>query len=812
MLRHELRLVLNAQTRIELTDAVKQEIEHIIFHQRPLRWDSSSIGNCSLEPTRRRAAIARLEFQHFRMMQDINHLKYDYPQVDPETGEISGLGINLSANDRKKLITKLDRQRSITWAAIKKELGLPKAIRFNLEEGTKKGLGGNSTACSIRSVIGDSAWELMDVTKQYELVEDLLKFEKKLPLKNRLVNIWRFDVRTAIGLASLELEPGYANLSLKAIRAIVPHLENGLIYSEARVAAGYGFEVEVVKTLDRLPPPGDFRNPVVNKALHEFRRVCNALIANYGKPFAIRIELPRELMMNKQRKAAFEKQQKENQNANEQGKEQYSIIRSANPQLALPEYPRRNDLIKYRLWKDQDYVSVYSGRAISLTELFSAAVDVDHILPYSRTLDDSYMNKVVVFSTENREKGNRTPYETYSGDSANWEQMLQRTHKFPLSKRNRILRDKLDGLDGFINSQLSDTAYISREVKDYVNVLGADVSISKGQLTAWLRHRWGLNPLLGGGEKNRSDHRHHAIDAVVTAAVNRRLYKQVVHLAELDPRGGSPDVIKIEPPFPEFRESMESKLAGMIVSHDAVKKLSGAFHEETGYGAQKTKDGDRVVYRKPLNQQFDIKQIGKLADPTLKVFLTAHLAGYGNDPKVAFSDANRPRLTANKAPIRHVRVIASESFNAESYLQVKLNGRLIRLHPFGNNHHVEIVKDKKTGKHSGVFINTWQAAQRIRKEKLPLIQTDHGPDLEFVMALHINDMVTAKKGGVTSAYRIQKLDPSNNRLVLRAHNAATLEDTEQEFISTVPKLMREGYLAPMRLNVLGHRLDDKANR
>jgi CRISPR-associated endonuclease Csn1 len=255
MLRHELQLVLEAQTRIELTDSIKQEIEHIIFHQRPLRWDSSSIGNCSLEPSRRRAAVARLEFQHFRMMQDINHLKFDYPQVDPETGEISGLGIILSANDRKKLITKLDRQRSITWAAIKKELGLPKAIRFNLEEGTKKGLGGNSTACSIRSVIGDSAWESMDVTKQYELVEDLLKFEKKLPFKNRLVNIWRFDVRTAIGLASLELEPGYANLSLKAIRAIVPHLENGLIYSEARVAAGYGFEVEVVKTLERLPPP-----------------------------------------------------------------------------------------------------------------------------------------------------------------------------------------------------------------------------------------------------------------------------------------------------------------------------------------------------------------------------------------------------------------------------------------------------------------------------------------------------------------------------------------------------------------------------
>jgi CRISPR-associated endonuclease Csn1 len=423
------------------------------------------------------------------------------------------------------------------------------------------------------------------------------------------------------------------------------------------------------------------------------------------------------------------------------------------------------------------------------------------------------MNKVVAFSTENREKGNRTPYEAVSGDSAKWEQILQRSRKLPLSKRNRILRDKLDGLDGFINSQLSDTAYISREVKDYVSVLGADVSVSKGQLTAWLKYRWGLNPLLGGGEKkNRSDHRHHAIDAVVTAAVSRRLYKQVIHLAELDPRGGSPDVIKIEPPFPEFRESMESKLAEMIVSHDAVKKLSGAFHEETGYGVQKTKDGDRVVYRKPLNQQFDIKQINKVADPTLKVFLTSHLASFGNDPKVAFSDANRPRLTANKAPIRHVRVIASESFNPESYLQVKVDGKLIRLHPFGNNHHVEIVKNKKTGKYSGVFVNTWQAAQRIRKEKLPLIQTDHGPDLEFITALHINDMVEITVGVSNTYFRVQSLDPDGNRIVLRTHTAATLDNDEQKIRRSINQIMGDLETKKLRLNVLGHRLDDKANR
>lgn len=823
MLRQELDIILAAQQHSQLTDAVKEEIAHIIFHQRPLRWDSSTIGNCSLEPNRRRAAMARLEFQQFRMLQDINHLKYDYPRVDPETGEVLGLGLTLSGSDRGKLMLKLDAQRTITWAAIKKELGLPKTIHFNLEEGTKKGLGGNSTACSIRRVVGDDAWDAMHESKRHELVEDLLKFEKKLPLKGRLINHWGFDVRTAIGLATLELEPGYGNLSLKAIRSILPHLEQGLIYSDARVAAGYGYEVEVVKTLARLPPPSDLRNPVVNKAMHEFRRVCNALIANYGKPSAIRIEMPRQitskngrfsvdgLTLNKRRQDQLIDQQKENQTANEQGKEQYAGIRAANPHLALPEYPSRSDLIKYRLWREQDCLSVYSGRAISQTELFSAAVEIDHILPYSRTLDDSYMNKVVAFVTENRDKGNRTPYEVYAGNGEAWEQLVQRTRKLPQSKRNRILRDKLDGLDGFINSQLSDTAYISREVKDYVSVLGADVSVSKGQLTAWLRHRWGLNPLLGGGEKNRADHRHHAIDAAVTAAVSRRLYKQVVHLAEMDPLGGSPDVIRIEPPFEEFRSELEEKLSSLIVSHDAVKKLSGAFHQATGYGAQKTREGDRIVYRKPLNQQFDAKQIAKVADPTLKEFLAAHLAKFDGEPKVAFSDANRPTSGYNKAPIRHVRVVDAESFNPDSYLQVKIDGKLVRLHPFGNNHHVEIVRDKKTGKCRGIFVNTWQAAQRIRKDKLPLIQTNHGEDVEFVMALHINDMVEIKQNDVAIYCRVQSLDPDGNRVVLRHHTAATLDDDSQKIRRSINQIMGELNATQLRLNVLGHRLDDQAN-
>ena len=106
---------------------------------------------------------------------------------------------------------------------------------------------------------------------------------------------------------------------------------------------------------------------------------------------------------------------------------------------------------------------------------------------------------------------------------------------------------------------------------------------------------------------------------MVTATVNRRLYQRIVHLAEQDPLGGSPDIIRIEPPFAAFRPELEELLGNITVCHDPIRKLSGAFHEETGYGAQLVGERYRVVYRKPLNEQFDAKQVAKVVDPALRV-------------------------------------------------------------------------------------------------------------------------------------------------------------------------------------------------
>lgn len=200
----------------------------------------------------------------------------------------------------------------------------------------------------------------------------------------------------------LEFEPGHSNHSVKAINRLFPFLEAGRIYSDARVSAGYGDTPKATANADRLGPPPEPPNPIVRKGLHELRRVVNAVIAEYGKPDTFRIEMARDLEMNTKRYKQFIKQQKANTRANDEAVEKFKEIKSNNPHLKLSDYPGRDDKIRYRLWKDQDERCAYSGKPIAPYALFSSEIEVDHIIPYSQSLDDSYMNKVVCFARENR--------------------------------------------------------------------------------------------------------------------------------------------------------------------------------------------------------------------------------------------------------------------------------------------------------------------------------------------------------------------------------------------------------------------------
>ncbi|MDA9232077.1 hypothetical protein N9O85_02400, partial [Porticoccaceae bacterium] len=255
MYMDELGLIFARQSSCHsiLTEEVQGEIEDIIFFQRPLKLKKDRVGRCSLEPSKKRSAIARLEYQRFRYLQDINNLQYFCQNSDQ--------WVRLNEADKEKLGTLFEVSEKLTFARIGKELGLQRGTSFNLDSGVKN-LKGNTTSAAIREALPE--WDGLTSEVQFSLVEDLISITKKSALKRRLMTHWSFTGRVALGLCLVELEPEHGQVSLKAIGKLMPHLVSGMIFSDARKAAGYGYEVAEIVAQDKLAKPPELPNPIVS--------------------------------------------------------------------------------------------------------------------------------------------------------------------------------------------------------------------------------------------------------------------------------------------------------------------------------------------------------------------------------------------------------------------------------------------------------------------------------------------------------------------------------------------------------------------
>ena len=810
MYREELDTIWKEQRKHHrvLTDEVKKQIEQIIFHHRPLRLKADRIGKCSLEPRLKRIKIARLEYQKFRYLQDINNLKYFNRETE--------VWNSLSPEDRNKLTQLFERQSKLTFDGLCEVLELDSNPEFNLKRAEIKKLKGNTTACAIREKLPE--WDELSEERQYALVEDLLTIQRKDVLKKRLKSHWKFDPKTAVRLCMVEFEQGHGNLSTKAIRKLLPYLEQGDILSEARVKTGYGYEQQTGTAVDRLGLPPTIPNPIVQKGLHELRRVVNAIIAEYGKPDFIRIEMARDLEMNTKRYKAFIDQQKTNTMANEKASEEYKKIHKKDP--------NQEDKYKYRLWQDQGEKCVYSGRMIPICTLFSAEIEIDHILPYSQSLDDSYMNKVVCYAEENRAKGNRTPKDAFGNNEDKWNQITQSISRWNnklRSKRERFYKREADLSDkGFISSQLNDTRYISREAGAYLKTLGVVVTFPKAAFTSLLRRKWGLNSLIEKTDKKeRTDHRHHAIDATVIACIDSSFHKSLIKLAK--EKEGVQSELKmrdlfIEQPWKGFRFDIDKKLAAMVVSHVPQRKISGALHEETGIGFIRVKGKDTLVYRKDLDTTFKKDWIEDIIDDEIKEQVRTHLKNADNNPKQAFAEGKEVFHKNGKTLIKRVRILQSKTLgdkSEETKFGVRnCRGEVFKWMDYGNIHHIEILRHREKGSYKSIYITALEAANRARgihSSKRSIIQTSHGKEYEFIMALHKNDLVSVEKDGKRKFCRVQKLERDGNTLTLRLHTAATLNNGAEKVRKAVSVLMKDCAMKKHHVNAIVKLRNDKAN-
>lgn len=772
-----------------LTDALKKELydsssddtwihKGLIFGQRQMKWPRSMVGRCEYELKAKRCEKADRHAQQFRILQEVNNLSL----LDRSTGEER----RLTPEERGSLVEYLGNTRQRTFDQIRKKLGFTESTRFNLERGERDKLKGGETDALLGGKNGvGPRWKKLPDEERDAIVDVLINEDQEHVALERLTREYGLELEEARRALKVNLPQGHTNVSRLAIDKLIPHLKRGLFLmaddetNSALHAAGYLRPDErAVGQREFLPGAPDLPNPIVRQALVEVRKVVNAVIREFGKPARIHIELAREA------KKSFEQRQEIRFEIARRRKEREGVRQE------LEEYdpsikPTLNTLRKYQLWREQSETCVYCGRKISQAQLFDGSTDVDHILPRWRSLDNSMANKVICHRACNADKGDRTPREWLEdADPQRYAEVLRVAELLPYNKQRKFqLKDIV--LDEFVARQLRDTAYISRCVTQYLRCLGSPIACPRGQMTAELRHWWGLNRILdseGRGEKNRADHRHHAIDAVVIALT----YPKRLH-ALANARGKN-----MPTPWARFHEDIRRTIEQIQVSHRSQRRLYGALHEATLYGATQLNDSPAqgatrpwardwiedertFVRRKPVTEITNAKHMGKVRDATIRAVLEQHLRTQGIDPAKAgklpgdaFKGENTPRMPSG-VPIKRVRMLEeSETFRRVS------DRRAYHYVKPGNNHHIRYFArtDGKSERWVAEVVTMWDAARRARNgEPIVLRTNEHGD--RFVMSLAIGEMFEIDDGdGERVLCVVRKIDQRSKGMNYKLHTDA----------------------------------------
>ena len=621
----------------QLTETCKQELynpqtdstwrhQGLLFGQRNTYWNMGSMGRCDLEPTDQRCPKADMYAQEFLVLETINNIRIIPP------GETER---KLNDTEREKVIEALQTQKTATVATVRKALGIHRGEKktlytLNLDADPKRGLNTNWFQREIvTGAIGKERWNQLTQKEKDSINRALLKYEPDQKehlekLKNGCMQWWNFTQSQAEKLIQAwEKRPKTENrvsYSRKAIRNLLPYLQNGYSVNEARQlfaedASNHASDEQrqrytlkashrnkairhfLDKHPDLLPPaPTMLNNPVVRKAIHEVRRHIQAYIRIYGKkPDRIIIELTRQAKQTA-------KVRNEMLSRNRKREQERKAILIEHQLEGLPHTQQRKAITRVLLCREQKFSSAYSDRPI--TERMAAigdGLEVDHIVPKSKGGPDALVNRVLCYKAENLGKGNKTLREWLDNEEfEKVEQRFRHLKKDNPGKWEYIHKDVKD-LEGFTNSQLTDTAYAARQVTQWLRDVLYDGELdgrrivyhTKGSYTSILRRDWGLFPDDTVPLKNRADHRHHALDAVAIAMSGPERLGQLAKAyeqqeTEYAETGHFMKRQSISPPWgtqEEFRADVMKQYGKLIVAHRPVKrKITESFHDENPYG------------------------------------------------------------------------------------------------------------------------------------------------------------------------------------------------------------------------------------
>lgn len=545
--------------------------------------------------------------------------------------------INLSENIRFECFMNGQKKKNI-YTKSEEELGSKAEYIRQFEDKDAKGdvfvelSGYHKIRRAIEKYCGDGKWDgLSKDAEKLDIIAEALTYHKsddtrKQHLKSN--GITDKDIVNAvltINMAKVD------NHSKEAMRNLLKYMEGSeyLLYNEAKIKCGYDGE-EYDKQEILQPYSGFFENnPVVARVFSQTRKLVNAIIRKYGnkQPIdQIHIEVATELANSERRKIEISQGQR-------RYKEEKELAAKRCREKGLDPEEGQN-LLMFRLAEQQNYFCPYSGAKIALSptgaanEVYIKDCEIDHIIPMSRSFNDSMNNKVLCTQQSNQNKRDRIPFEwfeeNYGKDSDEWrvfESKVKKMYRIPYPKKRNLIRKSWTEKDKekFLSRDLNDTRYAAREVANYlrrhfdfskserddINELSR-VQLRSGGITAFLRYMWGLNK-----DRDLND-LHHAIDALTVACSTYGHVYLVSNLAKEIERKGKNwykhfgrDKFK---PWDNIREDIQDAVDKIFVSRMPRHTVTGAAHKDT---VEKISN-DKKINKRVMNINGGYAEMGEM--------------------------------------------------------------------------------------------------------------------------------------------------------------------------------------------------------
>lgn len=474
--RAELELIFAKQKEFGITfsENFESQIIETAFYQKDLKSFENKVGKCVFydEPRAPKDSLSAIEF--VALTRIINTLK----NLEEKSKNL-GIGEAYGKDKIQEILKIVLDKGEISYKKLREILHLDECILFakdskldytkGVQEAEKAKLIEFKNLKAFKKAMGEDFGKFSREELD-SIAMDIALIKSKENLAKKLQNYSALSKEQVEALSNLNFAK-HIDLSFKALYEILPLMrgektDECLRYDEAWKKAGLQEYRKHKQESEFLIPLKEYEpylaNPVVARALSEYRKVLNALLRKYGNVHKIHLEFTREAGKNYDERKKIEKEQREHFEANQKAIQQCEI-------LGLPI--NGANILKMKLWIEQREHCAYSNKKITREHLLdSNALQVDHIYPYSRSFDDSYMNKVLVFAKENQGKGNKTPFEAFGNDKEKWDRILSLSANLPKQKQRRISnKDFKDKELGFIARNINDTGYIARLASQWTN-------------------------------------------------------------------------------------------------------------------------------------------------------------------------------------------------------------------------------------------------------------------------------------------------------------------------------------------------------